>query len=139
MRSVDAQARRLLERTESLNDKERLKMHGVMRPTPLRHEEIFGSVAPIEGVLVDGSFVRTGDRVRLRPKSRADVFDLVLAGKTAVVEAVEQDAENKVHLAVVLEDDPGKDLGMMRQPGHRFFYGPHEIEPLAPKECEEAY
>jgi len=31
---------------------------------------------------------------------------------------------------VVLDEDPGKDLGLMRQPGHRFFYGTDEIEPL---------
>jgi hypothetical protein len=28
----------------------------------------------------------------------------------------------------VVEDDPGKDLGMARQPGHRFFYSPDEVE-----------
>jgi hypothetical protein len=55
---------------------------------------------------------------------------LALAGKTAVIEAIEQDWEGRVHLALVLEDDPGKDLGLMRQPGHRFFYGTSEIEPL---------
>ena len=25
-------------------------------------------------------------------------------------------------------DDPGKDLGMLRQTGHRFFYGLEEVE-----------
>ena len=74
--------------------------------------------------------VQTGDRVRIRPKSRADAMDMMLDGKTAVVEAVEQDAEGKFHLALVLDDDPGKDLGMLRQPGHRFFYGIEEVEPV---------
>jgi len=32
---------------------------------------------------------------------------------------------------VVLEDDPGRDLGMLRQPGHRFFFSPAEVEPMA--------
>jgi len=31
---------------------------------------------------------------------------------------------------VVLEDDPGRDLGELRQPGHRFFFKPSEIELL---------
>ncbi len=57
-------------------------------------------------------------------------MDMALAGKAAIVETIEQDAEARVHLAVVLDDDPGKDLGLMRQPGHRFFYGTDEIEPL---------
>jgi len=30
-----------------------------------------------------------------------------------------------------LENDPGKDLGMLRQPGHRFFFHAGEVEPLA--------
>jgi hydrogenase maturation protease len=32
----------------------------------------------------------------------------------------------------VLEDDPGAYLGLLRQPGHRFFFAPEEIEPLPP-------
>jgi len=31
---------------------------------------------------------------------------------------------------VVVEDDPGRDLGERRQPGHRFFFAPEEVEPL---------
>jgi hypothetical protein len=30
----------------------------------------------------------------------------------------------------VLEDDPGREFGEMRQPGHRFFFSPEEVEPL---------
>ena len=85
---------------------------------------------PVEGVEVSGARVKAGDRVRLRPKAGGDIFDLALAGQVAVVESIEQDYENRVHLAVVLEDDPGHDLGMLRQPGHRFFFSPEEIEPL---------
>ena len=73
---------------------------------------------------------KQGDRVRLKPRARGDVFDLALAGKTAVIEAIEEDYEGNAHLAVVLDDDPGRDLGMLRQPGHRFFFGVEEVEPL---------
>jgi hypothetical protein len=45
------------------------------------------------------------------------------------VESVEQDYEGRLHIAVVLEEDPGRELGMMRQPGHRFFFGADEVEP----------
>ena len=71
-----------------------------------------------------------GDRVRLKPRPGRDIFDLALAGKTAVIESIEEDYEGRVHLAVVLDDDPGRDLGMLRQPGHRFFFGVDEVEPL---------
>ena len=74
--------------------------------------------------------VRAGARVILRPKRRADILDLALDGKTAVVEAIEQDFEGQAYLAVLVEDDPGKDLGALRQPGHRFFFAPDEVEPL---------
>jgi hydrogenase maturation protease len=38
--------------------------------------------------------------------------------------------EGNLRLAVVVEDDPGRDLGERRQPGHRFFFAPDEVEPL---------
>ncbi len=74
--------------------------------------------------------VRAGDRVRLRPRGGADVLDLALAGKAATVEPIEQDYEGRVYLAVTVDDDPGRDLGLLRQLGHRFFFRPDEVEPL---------
>lgn len=129
MRHVDDFARRILERTESLGRDDMMKMHGTIRD--LRpFEEDFSTNTSLESVLVGGVSVKAGDRVRIHPKGRADIMDLALAGKIAVIEAIEQDSEARVHLALVLEDDPGKDLGLMRQPGHRFFFGTNEIEPL---------
>ncbi|WP_245899061.1 hydrogenase maturation protease [Nonomuraea indica] len=84
-------------------------------------------------VVVAGVPVRAGSRVRLRPSAgRSDVLDLLLDGRTAVVESVEQDDEGAFHVAVVLDEDPGRDLGEARMPGHRFFYTAQEIEPLGP-------
>ncbi len=84
----------------------------------------------LELIDVGGMVLRQGDRVRLRPRAGGDILDLALAGKTAVIEAIEQDYENRIYLAVLVDDDPGKDLGALRQPGHRFFFTPDEIEPL---------
>ena len=86
---------------------------------------------PLDYVWISGTEIKQGDRVRLKPRAGGDVLDLALAGKTALVEAIEQDYEGQAHLAVVLDDDPGRDLGMLRQPGHRFFFSPEEVEPLA--------
>ena len=77
-----------------------------------------------------GVEIKQGMRVRLRPRAGGDIFDLALAGQIAIIESIEQDYEGNVHLAVVLEDDPGRDLGMLRQPGHRFFFSPEEVEPM---------
>lgn len=85
---------------------------------------------PLDKVAVGGVELRPGDMVRLHPRAGGDVLDLALAGKTATIESIEQDYEGKPHLAVVLDDDPGRDLGMLRQPGHRFFFTPEEVEPM---------
>ncbi|HEY5953173.1 MAG TPA: hypothetical protein VIT18_02345 [Terrimicrobiaceae bacterium] len=130
MRLVDQQARRILERTESLPAQDFLKMHGVLRDLHQPGEDFFNPATRIGSVLVRGVNLQAGSRVRICPRGRADVMDMALAGKIAVIEALECDAEDRIQLALVLEDDPGKDLGMMRQPGHRFFYGIDEVEPV---------
>jgi hypothetical protein len=86
--------------------------------------------SPVECLLVDGVELRTGDRVRLRPRKGGDVLDIALEGKTAAIECIEQDYEGKFHFAVVLDEDPGRDMGLLRQPGHRFFFNPEEVEPM---------
>ena len=77
----------------------------------------------------DGRLHR-GDRVRIQPQKRADIMDIALTGRTAVVESIERDYEDVVHVALLVDDDPGKDLGELRQPGHRFFFGLDDLEPV---------
>jgi hypothetical protein len=84
----------------------------------------------VESVAIFGIMVRRGDRIRIWPQKSADIIDLALKGKVGIIEAIECDFEDRVHVAVVLEDDPGRDFGMLRQPGHRFFFSPEELEPL---------
>lgn len=81
---------------------------------------------------VGGVHVGRGSLVRLHPRAGGDVFDLALADKHAIVESIQQDLEGGIQLAVVLEDDPGRDMGVARQPGHRFFFTAEEVEPLGP-------
>jgi hydrogenase maturation protease len=90
----------------------------------------------VDHVTVAGTEVRAGDRVRLRPRKGGDVLDIALAGQAATVEALEQDYEGNQHVCVVLDVDPGRDLGLLRQPGHRFFFSPEEIEPLPKDESD---
>jgi hydrogenase maturation protease len=85
---------------------------------------------PVDSLEIAGIQVKTGDRVRLHPRQGGDVLDIALAGQTATIEALEQDYEGTFHVCVVLDNDPGRDLGLMRQPGHRFFFDPAEVEPL---------
>jgi hypothetical protein len=85
----------------------------------------------LELIRVGEVVFRQGDHVRLRPSQGGDILDLALAGKTATIESIEQDYEGRIYLAVTVDDDPGKDFGEQRQPGHRFFFSPEEVEPLA--------
>lgn len=105
------QARRVLERTEALTDEQLLQLHGRFK-----------------GARSSTSTFQPGDRVRLRPRQGADAMDLLLDGQTAQVVSVRRDFDDRIHVAVVLDDDPGRDFGMEGKPGHRFFFRPEEVE-----------
>jgi len=90
--------------------------------------------ALIDHLLISGVEVRTGDRVRLFPHKGGDILDIALHGQIATIESMEQDYEGKSHVCVVLDEDPGRDMGLLRQPGHRFFFDPSEVEPLRAEE-----
>ena len=92
---------------------------------------------PVESVEIQGTSVRCGDRVWLRPRAGGDVFDLALVGKIAAVESIQQDYEGNLHVCVVVDDDPGRDIGLIRQPGHRFFFAPGELEPFSESEAAQ--
>ena len=154
MRNVDDRARRILQRTETLSEEYLRKMHGVirgLRPVsdsattseasgeriPIGNwDPLAGKIAP-KSVRVFGADLKVGSRVRLWPQKKADIMDMALEGKVAVIEAIEQDFEDNVQLAVVLDDDPGREFGMMRQPGHRFFFSVEEVEPLEAANLKE--
>jgi hypothetical protein len=143
MRQVDERARKLLERTEAIPAEQFMKMHGAVRGlkrvTQQSEQELivdesnwnpYENKPPLETINVLGVDVHKGSRVRLWPVKSADIIDLALSGRSAIVEAIEEDYDGIVHLAVIVEDDPGKDMGELRQPGHRFFFTPEEVEPL---------
>lgn len=147
MRASDPRTRAILERSESLASEDLARLHGAIRDfRMLGPEETLDWNPPVwetpgqetpwqemagpERVVVNGATIGKGSRVRLRPRAGGDIMDLALAGKSAVVAAVEQDFEGRIHLAVTVEDDPGRDLGEARFIGHRFFFSPDEVEPL---------
>jgi len=138
MASVDARARALLERTHALTAEDMARLHGVMRNQQSQASEIeppsMGGdheKPRLVSLLESGRSLCVGARVRLRPKSGGDIMDIALKDKIAVVEAIERDFEDRVHVAVTLIDDPGRDLGAAGFPGHRFFFSQEEIEPIA--------
>ena len=89
----------------------------------------------LESISIFGVCLKLGDTVRLQPRRNADILDITLKGRIAVIEGIERDFDDRIHVAVVLKDDPGRDFGMLRQPGHRFFFFPEELEPIASNEA----
>jgi hypothetical protein len=132
MAAIDDHARALLERTESLTAMEMARLHGALRDPGFGAEPInsnsSNSTPTLASLHIGGRVLKIGDRVRLAPKRRADIMDLVLKAQVAVIEAIERDLDDQVHVAVVIEADPGREFGLDRMPGHRFFFSPDEIE-----------
>lgn len=108
--ATDPRAEDLLQRCDAMDHRQLRELHGAWRD--------------------ESETLTPGMHVRLRPKRNADVYDLALAGKTAVVVSLEQDFEDRVYVTVALDDDPGQDYGIAGRPGHRFYFGLDEVELL---------
>jgi hypothetical protein len=112
MAATDPGARAILEQCQALSRDQLFHLHGALR----------------KPAIADGFALTVGSQVRLNPKNRGDIFDLALKDKIAVVQAIERDFEDRLHVAVTLLDDPGSDLGEGGFPGHRFFFSTDEVE-----------
>jgi hypothetical protein len=148
-RGTDPRAAAILARCDAMSPQELAALHGAQRPTErtidLTNVPVFSDVTEDElpwwdegqdaraapttdSVVVKGVPIAKGSRVLLRPSRRADAQDLFLAGMTALVQRVYYDVDGDTHVAVVLEDDPGRDL--YDTTGRFYYFGPEEIEPL---------
>jgi len=78
---------------------------------------------------VAGVTYERGAKVVLRPALDRDFFDRMLQGKLATIERIYVDYDDRVHLAVTVDDDPG--AGLLRETGRYLFFFPHEVEVLA--------
>jgi hypothetical protein len=82
-----------------------------------------------ERLVVDGVAYRRGDHVRLRPDEGRNAQDHLLTGRMATIERVYVDYDDKVHLCVTVDDDPGQDI--MRDIGRYLYFKPDEVEVTA--------
>lgn len=105
---LDPRARKILAQAEN---SELANLHGAWRKIEKSKREL-----------------KINQKVVLKPKPGGDVFDLVLAGKTATIIRLETDFAGKTHVVVTIDDDEGKDLGWKKIVGHHFFFDPEEIE-----------
>jgi hypothetical protein len=84
----------------------------------------------VAAVIVKGVELRPGDRVKIQPKHREVFSKAALTGKIGIIEAFEQDTENRVHVALVLERGPLEGGAPPYQPSERLLFTLDEIEPL---------
>jgi hypothetical protein len=70
-----------------------------------------------------------GAHVLLRPRGTStDAQDLFLAGRPATIMRVVEDVDGETHLAVVLDDDPGRDVAL--DYGRFLYFRRDEVEPI---------
>jgi hypothetical protein len=159
-RATDARAAAVIDRCEQMSPGELQRLHGILRdphavdpdPAPVLTGDAWWAAeaaAPVspetDAVLVAGTRVARGSRVRLRPSRRADAQDMFLAGQEARVSAVHVDLDGETYVAVTLLDDALIDDGMAELHdwyGRYLYFAPDELEPLAgtgdPEQREES-
>ncbi len=72
--------------------------------------------------------LRPGDHVILHPRPDADLAARMLEGRSATIERIYVDGEDKTYFAVTVDGDPGQDL--MRETGRFMFFFAPEVEAL---------
>ncbi|MDQ2727979.1 MAG: hypothetical protein M3Y91_08995 [Actinomycetota bacterium] len=88
-----------------------------------------GSVDPwTDIVVVDGVEVTKGSKVRLAPYRRADAHDLFTDGRVATVAGVFNDVDGDKHVAVIIDDDPARDMYALQ--GRFLYFAPDEVVPV---------
>jgi hypothetical protein len=155
-RATDPRAAALIDRVEALDAPAMERLHGTIRglrpagpPGAAADRERSAPEAPVEfdpavpwwdpeadasvspdtdSVTIGGQQVARGSLVRLRPGARrSDAQDMFLIGRTAEVQAVLLDIEDKPYLAVSLVDQPDPDLSIAH--GRFLYFMPDEVEP----------
>jgi hypothetical protein len=151
-RATDPRAAALIDRVESMDAQTLAGLHGTMRSprpaganagaggsdprdtydpsVPWWDPEADASVSPdTDAVIIDGHRIARGSLVRLRPGARrSDAQDMFLIGRTAEVQAVLLDVEDKPYLAVSLADDPDADIRIAH--GRFLYFATDEVEPI---------
>ncbi len=134
----DPAVREMVERAAATTPEDLFDLHGVMRPgegvlrppeqaeppePPSELPELKGE----EEVTVDGVAFRRGDTVRLRPGHGGDPQDHIVSGRTATIEKILHDVDDRLYFAVTIDEDPGQEL--LRDTGRFMYFFEGEVEP----------
>ena len=116
----------MLARALAVGPEEIMALHTGLEPIPLLPDP----VPEIKGereIVVDGARYALGDRIVLRPGTDRDPYDRMLDGRHATVERIYIDSDDRVQLAVTVDDVPGQQL--LRETGRYLFFFAHEVSP----------
>ncbi|MGI8512493.1 MAG: hypothetical protein ACR2NH_07675 [Solirubrobacteraceae bacterium] len=130
----DPKVAEMIERAAATTPKEIMSLHGRMEmhdkpPARIQRDDSRLPPDPREGereAIVDGVMYRRGDKVTLRPGQGGDPYDMMLDGRTATVERIYRDTNDKVYLAVTVDGDAAQEL--LRDSGRYLFFFPPEVE-----------
>ena len=152
----------LLLHVKTLSDAEREQIAGqdpavlemierAERATPERGDARAARPAPYPSMRDAARRGTTRSRARRRPGRRTyparrhrrpapgdrngGVLDMILAGRSATIERIYLDYDDRIHLGVTVDDDPGQDL--MRDSGRYLFFFGDEVEVTRVKEIEK--
>ena len=113
--SADPAVRAMIARAVSATPEDIVKLHGRVTVRDPGEDTVF----------VDGRRFEPGQHVVLRP-DRSHGQDHLLSGRRATIERILVDYDDKVHLCVTVDDDPGQDI--MRDIGRYLYFAPAEVE-----------
>jgi hypothetical protein len=116
----DPTVRAMLDRTLALTPDDIIGLHGGL-------EEVDNNPGEPRATVGNTTFVK-GMKLLLEPDVDRSVHDRILSGRRATLERIYVDYDERVHLAVTVDDDPGQDL--MRETGRYLFFFANEVHPL---------
>ncbi len=118
----DPALREMLEKAIASAPQDLLGLHGRVEVKDTADEEIRGE----HELTVAGVTYRRGGHVRLRPPAGHNAHDHLLEDRTATIERIYIDYDDRVHLCVTVDDDPGQQI--MRDIGRYLYFKPDEVE-----------
>jgi hypothetical protein len=132
----DPAVKDMIDRACAVTPEELLKLHGrvevrdpvAQREPPQPSADVRDPTRGLPEVEVDGTVIRRGGKVVVRPGVEADLQARMLEGRTVTVERIYRDYDGKVHLGVSL-DQPGQEI--MRETGRFLWFFPPEVEVVA--------
>jgi hypothetical protein len=122
----DPAVRAMVERAAAATPEDMVRLHGRVTLSDLSPPDGLPDLRGEPQATVEEVTFHRGDKVRLRPGADGDPFDRMLDGRVATIERIMWDVDDRLHLGVTVDDDPGQDL--LRETGRFLYFFPNEVE-----------